>query len=156
MPRRREVTKREILPDPKYKNTLVAKFVNNIMRRGKKSVAEGILYGALDIIQERAKEDPLKLFEKSVSNVRPIIEVKSRRVGGATYQVPTEVRPERRTALAIRWLIHYSKERSEKSMEEKLAAELIDAANNRGGAIKKREDVHKMAEANKAFAHYRW
>jgi small subunit ribosomal protein S7 len=156
MPRRREVTKREILPDPKYKNTLVAKFVNNVMRRGKKSVAEGILYGALDIIQERAKEDPLKLFEKSVSNVKPIIEVKSRRVGGATYQVPTEVRPERRTALAIRWLISYARERSEKSMEEKLAAELIDAANNRGGAVKKREDVHKMAEANKAFAHYRW
>ena len=156
MPRRREVTKREILPDPKYKNTLVAKFVNNVMRRGKKSVAERILYGALDIIQERAKEDPLKLFEKSVSNVKPIIEVKSRRVGGATYQVPTEVRPERRTALAIRWLISYARDRSEKSMEEKLAAELIDAANNRGGAVKKREDVHKMAEANKAFAHYRW
>ncbi len=156
MPRRREVTKREILPDPKFKNTLVAKFVNNIMRRGKKSVAERILYGALDLIQERAKEDPLKLFEKSVSNVKPVIEVKSRRVGGATYQVPTEVRPERRTALAIRWLISYAKERSEKSMEEKLAAELIDAANNRGGAVKKREDVHKMAEANKAFAHYRW
>ena len=156
MPRRREVTKREILPDPKYKNTLVAKFVNNMMRRGKKSVAERILYGALDIIQDRAKEDPLKLFEKSVSNVKPIIEVKSRRVGGATYQVPTEVRPERRTALAIRWLISYAKERSEKSMEEKLAAELMDAANNRGGAVKKREDVHKMAEANKAFAHYRW
>jgi len=156
MPRRREVTKREILPDPKYKNTLTAKFVNNIMRRGKKSVAERMLYRALDLIQERAKEDPLKLFEKSVNNVKPIIEVKSRRVGGATYQVPTEVRPERRTALAIRWLISYAKERSEKSMEEKLAGELIDAANNRGGAIKKREDVHKMAEANKAFAHYRW
>jgi small subunit ribosomal protein S7 len=156
MPRRREVTKREILPDPKYKNTLVARFINKIMNRGKKSVAEGILYGALGIIQERAKEDPLKLFEKSVNNVKPIIEVKSRRVGGATYQVPTEVRQERRTALAIRWLITYAKERSEKSMEEKLAAELMDAANNRGGAIKKREDVHKMAEANKAFAHYRW
>ncbi|HSR13078.1 MAG TPA: 30S ribosomal protein S7 [Thermodesulfobacteriota bacterium] len=156
MPRRREVNKREILPDPKYKNPLVARFINNVMKRGKKSVAERILYGALDIIQERAKEDPLKLFEKSVSNVKPIIEVKSRRVGGATYQVPTEVRPERRTALAIRWLINYASERAEKSMQEKLAAELIDAANNRGGAIKKREDVHKMAEANKAFAHYRW
>jgi small subunit ribosomal protein S7 len=156
MPRRREVTKREILPDPKYKNILVARFINKIMNRGKKSVAEGILYRALGIIQERAKEDPLKLFEKSVNNVKPIIEVKSRRVGGATYQVPTEVRQERRTALAIRWLITYAKERSEKSMEEKLAAELMDAANNRGGAIKKREDVHKMAEANKAFAHYRW
>ncbi|NWF57491.1 MAG: 30S ribosomal protein S7 [Syntrophaceae bacterium] len=156
MPRRREVTKREILPDPKYKNALVARFVNNIMERGKKSVAEGIFYGAMDLIQKRTQEDPLKLFEKSVSNVKPIIEVKSRRVGGATYQVPTEVRPERRTALAIRWLISYASDRSEKSMEEKLAAELIDAANNRGGAIKKREDVHKMAEANKAFAHYRW
>jgi len=156
MPRRREVTKREILPDPKYKNALVARFVNNIMERGKKSVAEGIFYGAMGLIQQRTQEDPLKLFEKSVNNVKPIIEVKSRRVGGATYQVPTEVRPERRTALAIRWLIAYSGERSEKSMEEKLAGELIDAANNRGGAIKKREDVHKMAEANKAFAHYRW
>jgi small subunit ribosomal protein S7 len=156
MPRRREVTKREILPDPKYKNALVARFVNNIMERGKKSVAEGIFYGAMDLIQKRTQEDPLKLFEKSVNNVKPVIEVKSRRVGGATYQVPTEVRPERRTALAIRWLIAYSGERSEKSMEEKLAGELIDAANNRGGAIKKREDVHKMAEANKAFAHYRW
>jgi small subunit ribosomal protein S7 len=156
MPRRREITKREVLPDPKYKNALVARFVNNIMERGKKSVAEGIFYGAMDLIQKRTQEDPLKLFEKSVNNVKPVIEVKSRRVGGATYQVPTEVRPERRTALAIRWLIAYSGERSEKSMEEKLAGELIDAASNRGGAIKKREDVHKMAEANKAFAHYRW
>jgi small subunit ribosomal protein S7 len=156
MPRRREVTRREILADPKYKNTLVAKFINKVMQQGKKSVAERILYHAMEIIQERTKEDPLKVFEKSVSNVKPIIEVKSRRVGGATYQVPTEIRPERRTALAIRWLIAYAQERSEKSMEEKLAAELLDAANNRGGAIKKREDVHKMAEANKAFAHYRW
>ncbi len=156
MPRRREVNKREILPDPKYKNALVARFVNNIMERGKKSVAEGIFYGAMDLIQKRTQEDPLKLFEKSVGNVKPVIEVKSRRVGGATYQVPTEVRPERRTALAIRWLISYAGERSEKSMQEKLAGELVDAANNRGGAIKKREDVHKMAEANKAFAHYRW
>jgi small subunit ribosomal protein S7 len=156
MPRRREVTRREILADPKYKNTLVAKFTNKIMQQGKKSVAERILYHALEIIQEKTKEDPLKVFEKSVSNVRPVIEVKSRRVGGATYQVPQEIRPERRTALAIRWLIAYAQERSEKSMEEKLAAELLDAANNRGGAIKKREDVHKMAEANKAFAHYRW
>ncbi len=156
MPRRREVTKREILPDSKYKMVLVAKFVNNLMHQGKKSTAEGILYGALEIIKERTKEDPVKIFEKSVANTKPIIEVKSRRVGGATYQVPTEVRPDRRTALAIRWLISYAKERAEKSMEEKLAAELLDAANNRGGAIKKREDVHKMAEANKAFAHYRW
>lgn len=156
MPRRRVVVRREILPDPKYKNILVAKFINCIMRRGKKSVAERILYRALEIIKERTNEDPLKLFEKSINNVKPILEVRSRRVGGATYQVPTEVRPERRTALAIRWLITYAKERAEKSMEEKLAAELIDAANNRGGAIKKKEDVHKMAEANKAFAHYRW
>ncbi len=156
MPRRREVIKRETSPDPKYKNILVGKFINKIMQRGKKSVAERIFYHALEIIQEKTKEDPLKVFEKSVSNVKPVIEVKSRRVGGATYQVPTEVRPERRTALAIRWLIAYAQERTEKSMEEKLAAELIDAANNRGGTIKKREDVHKMAEANKAFAHYRW
>ncbi len=156
MPRRREVTRREVLADPKYKNILVAKFINKVMEQGKKSVAERILYHAMEIIQEKTKEDPLKVFEKSVSNVKPIIEVKSRRVGGATYQVPTEIRPERRTALAIRWLIAYAQERSEKSMEEKLAAELLDAANNRGGAIKKREDVHKMAEANKAFAHYRW
>ncbi|MFH1757100.1 MAG: 30S ribosomal protein S7 [Pseudomonadota bacterium] len=156
MPRRRVVTKREILPDPKYKNLGVAKFINNIMECGKKSVAERILYQAMEIIRERTKEDPLKLFEKSVNNVKPIIEVKSRRVGGATYQVPQEVRAERRTALAIRWLITYAQDRSEKSMEEKLAAEFIDAANNRGGAVKKREDVHKMAEANKAFAHYRW
>ena len=156
MPRRREVTRREILADPKYKSTLVAKFINKVMEQGKKSVAERILYHAMEIIQERTKEDPLKVFEKSVGNVKPVIEVKSRRVGGATYQVPQEIRPERRTALAIRWLIAYAQERSEKSMEEKLAAELLDAANNRGGAIKKREDVHKMAEANKAFAHYRW
>ncbi len=156
MPRRRVVVKREILPDPKYKSVLVAKFINCIMRRGKKSLAERILYRALEIIKERTKEDPLKIFEKSINNVKPVLEVRSRRVGGATYQVPTEVRPERRTALAIRWLISYAKERAEKSMEEKLAAELIDAANNRGGAIKKKEDVHKMAEANKAFAHYRW
>ncbi|MCX5906430.1 MAG: 30S ribosomal protein S7 [Deltaproteobacteria bacterium] len=156
MPRRREVTGRRTLPDAKYKNALVAKFVNSVMLQGKKSVAERIFYQALQIIQEKTKEDPLKFFEKSVNNVKPVLEVRSRRVGGATYQVPTEVRPERRTALAIRWILTYARERSEKSMVEKLAAELMDAANNRGGAIKKREDVHKMAEANKAFAHYRW
>ncbi len=156
MPRRGTIKKRKTPADSFYNSTLVARFINNIMERGKKSVAEGIFYGAMDLIQQRAQEDPLKLFEKSVNNVKPVIEVKSRRVGGATYQVPTEVRPERRTALAIRWLISYSGERSEKSMQEKLAAELMDAANNRGGAIKKREDVHKMADANKAFAHYRW
>jgi small subunit ribosomal protein S7 len=156
MPRRREIEKREILPDPKYNNKLVAKFVNSLLKRGKKSVAESILYGAFDIIEKRAKEQPVEFFEKAVNNVKPLIEVKSRRVGGSTYQVPTEVQPARRTALAIRWLISNAQERSEKTMREKLAAELIDAANNRGGAIKKREAVHKMAEANKAFAHYKF
>jgi small subunit ribosomal protein S7 len=156
MPRRREVAKREVLPDPKYNNKLVAKFINNLLKRGKKSVAESILYGALDIIEKRAKEPPVEIFEKAVGNVKPMIEVKSRRVGGSTYQVPTEVMPSRRVALAIRWLITNAKERAEKTMREKLAAELLDAANNRGAAIKKRESVHKMAEANKAFAHYRF
>ena len=156
MPRRREIEKREILPDPKYSNKLVAKFVNSLLKRGKKSVAESILYGAFDIIEKRVKEQPVEFFEKAVNNVKPMIEVKSRRVGGSTYQVPTEVVLARRTALAIRWLISNAQERTEKTMREKLAAELIDAANNRGGAIKKRESVHKMAEANKAFAHYRF
>jgi small subunit ribosomal protein S7 len=156
MPRRREIAKREILPDPKYHNTLVAKFINSLLKRGKKSVAESIMYGAFDIIAKRTKEQPLEVFEKALTNVKPVIEVKSRRVGGSTYQVPTEVVPSRRLALAIRWLIGNSHERTEKTMEEKLANELIDAANNRGNAIKKREAVHKMAEANKAFAHYRF
>jgi small subunit ribosomal protein S7 len=156
MPRRREIEKREILPDPKYNNKLVAKFVNSLLKRGKKSVAESILYGAFDIIEKKVKEQPVEFFEKAVNNVKPVIEVKSRRVGGSTYQVPTEVVPARRTALAIRWLIGNAQERTEKTMREKLAAELIDAANNRGGAIKKREAVHKMAEANKAFAHYKF
>ena len=156
MPRRREIEKREILPDPKYSSKLVAKFVNSLLKEGKKSVAENILYGAFDIIEKRVKEQPLEFFEKAVNNVKPLIEVKSRRVGGSTYQVPTEVVPARRTALAIRWLISNAQERTEKTMREKLAAELIDAANNRGGAVKKREAVHKMAEANKAFAHYRF
>ncbi len=156
MPRRREIEKREILPDPKYNNKLVARFVNSLLKRGKKSVAEGILYGAFDIIEKKAKEQPVEFFEKAVNNVKPLIEVKSRRVGGSTYQVPTEVVPARRTALAIRWLISNAQDRTEKTMCEKLAAELIDAANNRGGAIKKREAVHKMAEANKAFAHYKF
>ncbi|MBW6484703.1 MAG: 30S ribosomal protein S7 [Syntrophobacterales bacterium] len=157
MPRRREVAKREILPDPKYNNQLVAKFVNNLLKCGKKSTAESILYGAFDIIEAKMKDAaPVDIFEKAVSNVKPIIEVKSRRVGGSTYQVPTEVNPSRRLALGIRWLISNARERSEKTMREKLAGELIDAANNRGGAIKKREAVHKMAEANKAFAHYRF
>lgn len=156
MPRRREIAKREILPDPKYSNKLVAKFINNLLRKGKKSIAESILYGAFDIIEKKTKEQAVELFEKAVNNVKPVIEVKSRRVGGSTYQVPTEVVPSRRVALAIRWLIIHSKERTEKTMMEKLAAEFIDAANNRGASVKKKESVHKMAEANKAFAHYRF
>lgn len=156
MPRRREVAKREILPDPKYNNKLVARFVNNLLRRGKKSIAESILYGAFGIIEKRTKEQAVELFEKAINNVKPVIEVKSRRVGGSTYQVPTEVVPSRRVALAIRWLIIHAKERTERTMMEKLAAELIDAANNRGASVKKRESIHKMAEANKAFAHYRF
>ena len=156
MPRRREIEKRDVLPDPKFNNKLVAKFVNSLLKRGKKSTAESILYGAFDIIEKKMKEQPVDLFEKALNNVKPVIEVKSRRVGGSTYQVPTEVVPARRTALAIRWLITNDQERTEKKMREKLAGELIDAANNRGGAIKKRESVHKMAEANKAFAHYKF
>jgi small subunit ribosomal protein S7 len=156
MPRKREVKKRQIVPDPKYHDTLIAKFINGIMRRGKKSLAERIFYRALNIVQERTHQDPIKIFNQAMDNVKPLIEVRPRRVGGATYQVPVEVRPERKIALAIRWLIGYAKLRSEKTMEEKLSAEFIDAANNRGAAIKKKEDTHKMAEANKAFAHYRW
>ena len=156
MPRRREIRKREVLPDPKYHDPLVAKFMNGIMRRGKKSVAESIFYGAHNIIQERIQSDPMKTFKQAMDNVKPVLEVRPRRVGGATYQVPVEVRPERKMALAIRWIIGYAKQRTEKTMEEKLSGELVDAANNRGAAVKKREDTHKMAEANKAFAHYRW
>ena len=156
MPRRREVQKRKILPDPKYGDRIVAKFINDLMREGKKSTAERICYGAFKVIEERAKEDPLKLFKKALDNIKPVVEVKSRRVGGATYQVPVEVRPERRVALGMRWLINYSKDRGEKTMDEKLAGEIMDAASNRGNAVKKRDDTHKMAEANKAFAHYRW
>ncbi len=156
MPRRREVPKRKILPDPKYRDRLVAKFMNVVMRSGKKSTAESIVYGAFEIIQTRFKEDPLEVFRKALDAVKPKVEVKSRRVGGATYQVPVEVRPERRVALAMRWLAEYSRARGEKTMIEKLAAELVDASQNRGNAVKKREDVHKMADANKAFAHYRW
>ena len=156
MPRRRDVPKRKITPDPKHKDKLVAKFTNSIMRRGKKSVAENILYGAFDIIASRFKEDPLEVFRKALDNVKPKLEVKSRRVGGATYQVPVEVRPERRVALAMRWLVIYSRSRGEKTMHERLAAELIDASQLRGNAVKKKDDTHKMAEANKAFAHYRW
>jgi small subunit ribosomal protein S7 len=156
MPRRREVPKRRILPDPKYKDKLISKFTNTIMLSGKKAVAEGILYGALDVIQDRFKEDPLEVFRKALDNVKPKLEVKSRRVGGATYQVPVEVRPERRVALAMRWLVTYARDRGEKTMRERLAGELRDAAEGRGNAVKKKDDTHKMAEANKAFAHYRW
>jgi small subunit ribosomal protein S7 len=156
MPRRREVPKREILPDPVYNSQLVTKFINSLMKAGKKSTAEGIFYGALKTVEDRAKDDALKVFKKAVDNVKPSLEVKSRRVGGSNYQVPVEVRPARRTSLAIRWLISYANSRGEKTMQDKLAGEILDAANNRGNAIKKREDVHKMAEANKAFAHYRW
>lgn len=156
MPRRREVPKRKIQPDPKYRNRIVSKFVNKMMRSGKKSVAERILYGAFDIVEQRYKQDPLDVFKKAIENVKPKIEVKSRRVGGATYQVPVEVRASRRLALAMRWLITYSRNRGEHTMRERLAAELVDASQNRGTSIKKREDTHKMAEANKAFAHYRW
>ncbi len=156
MPRRRVVAKRKILPDPKFQDRLVSKFVNDLMRKGNKSIAEGITYGALALVEERTKEDPLKTFKKALDNVKPVLEVKSRRVGGATYQVPVEVRQDRRVALGMRWLIVYAKARGEKTMREKLAGEIMDAANNRGNAVKKREDTHKMAEANKAFAHYRW
>lgn len=156
MPRRREVAKRPIIPDPKYHDKLVTTFVNAMMKNGKKSIAESILYKTLDIIEERTAEDPLKVFKKGLDNCRPSVEVRSRRVGGSTYQVPVEVRPERRTALAIRWLLSASRGRAEKTMVERLANELIDATNNRGNAIRKREEIHRMAEANKAFAHYRW
>ncbi|MEW6267571.1 MAG: 30S ribosomal protein S7 [Thermodesulfobacteriota bacterium] len=156
MPRRREVTRREINPDTRYHSRLVARFINSLMRRGKKSTAEQILYQAFDLIAERTKEDPLKIFEKAWEAAKPVVEVKSRRVGGSTYQVPVEIRSERRSSLSIRWLISYAKDRGDKSMELKLAAELLDAANGRGGAVKKKEDTHRMAEANKAFAHYRW
>ena len=156
MPRRREVQKRKILPDPKYQDRLVTKFINNLMRKGKRSTAEAIIYGAMEIVQEKGKDEALKLFKKALENIKPVLEVKSRRVGGATYQVPVEVRQDRRVALGMRWLINYSKDRGEKTMREKLAGEILDAANNRGNAVKKREDTHKMAEANKAFAHYRW
>ncbi len=156
MPRRREVPQRKIMPDPRYNSELVSRFIACIMSQGKKSTAEKIFYGAFDIIETKSGENPLEVFEKAMDNVKPTIEVKSRRVGGSTYQVPTEIRQSRRRALAIRWLIDYSKKRSEKSMARKLASELLDAANNRGSSVKKREDTHKMAEANKAFAHYRW
>ncbi len=156
MPRKREVPKRHINPDPKYNDVLLAKFINCMMLKGKRSIAEKSMYGALEIIGQKAKDDALHVFRKAVENTKPVIEVKSRRVGGATYQVPTDVRPERRQALALRWIINAARARGEKTMAERLAAELLDAFNQRGTAFKKREDVHRMAEANKAFAHYRW
>jgi len=156
MPRRRVAAKREILPDPKFKSQILAKFINHVMESGKKAVAERIVYGALDIVEERKKSDPLELFEKSLDAIRPMVEVKSRRVGGATYQVPVEVRPSRRTALAMRWLVDASRKRGEKSMAQRLAGEIVDATEGRGAAMKKREDVHRMAEANKAFSHFRF
>ena len=157
MPRKREILKRTILPDPKYGSEVLAKFINIIMERGKKSVAESIVYGALDHIAERSKGgEPMELLSQALENVQPVVEVKSRRVGGATYQVPVEVRPARRSSLAMRWLIDSAHKRNEKSMARRLAGELLDAAENRGAAVKKREDTHRMADANKAFAHYRW
>jgi len=150
------VPERITIPDSKYSNKLISKFIKSMMLDGKKSVAERMLYDALDIIEKKTNESPVKIFEKAIDNVRPLIEVKSRRVGGSTYQVPTEIRPSRRTALGIRWIISFARKRPEKSMDRKLAGELLDAANNRGASAKKREDTHKMADANKAFAHYRW
>jgi len=156
MPRRATVDKRKILPDPVYNSRLVTKFINNVTKDGKKTVAERIFYGALTVIEERTGDDPLKVFKKAVENARPLVEVKSRRVGGSTYQVPMEVRSDRQQSLAIRWLINYSRSRHEKTMMLRFAGEFIDAASNRGGTVKKRDDVHRMAEANKAFAHYRF
>jgi small subunit ribosomal protein S7 len=156
MPRRREVPVRAVLPDPKYNSALVAKFIRSVMRDGKKSTAEKLLYDAFEIIEKKASDPPLKVFEKALENVKPMTEVKSRRVGGSTYQVPTEVRPARRQALGIRWMIDFARKRGERGMAARLAGEIMDAANNRGGAAKKREDTHRMAEANKAFAHFRW
>ena len=156
MPRKGHISKTEVPADPIYDSTLVTKFVNCMMWDGKKSTAQTIFYGAMDTLQKKGGDEALKLFKKAVENVKPVLEVKSRRVGGSTYQVPVEVGPARRTSLSIRWILAYSRARGEKSMEEKLAGELMDAANNRGNAIKKKEDTHRMAEANKAFAHYRW
>ena len=156
MPRRRVVAKREVIPDPKYGNTTLAKFMNHVMISGKKSVAESIVYGAMTLVAERSNRDPIEVFDEALENIAPMVEVKSRRVGGATYQVPVEVRTERAQALAIRWLIGAARSRSENTMAARLSGELMDAANNRGNAVKKREDTHRMAEANRAFSHYRW
>jgi len=156
MSRRRAAEKREVLPDAKFHDLVISKFMNTLMERGKKSVAERVVYGALDEMQGKLRQDPVPAFHEALENVKPAVEVRSRRVGGATYQVPVEVRPERRQALAIRWLITAARSRNENTMEERLSGELLDAANNRGTAVKKREDTHKMAEANRAFSHYRW
>ena len=156
MSRRRRAEKREILPDPKFKDLVLSKFMNNLMLDGKKSVSEKIVYGAFDEIENKMKRPPLEVFHEALDNIKPAVEVRSRRVGGATYQVPVEVRPQRREALAIRWLIKASRDRNEKTMKDRVASELIDAVNTRGSAVKKKEDTHKMAEANKAFSHYRW
>ncbi len=156
MTRKGDIVKREILPDPKYKSELVAKFINRIMQKGKRNLAESILYEAFDIIHQKTKEDPLSVFQKAIEDVKPVVEVRSRRVGGSTYQVPTEVRFSRRTTLSIRWILTHANQRGEKGMAAKLAGELIDASKGRGGAFKKKDDTHRMAEANKAFAHYRW
>jgi len=156
MPRRATIDKRQVLPDPVYNSRLVTKFINNVTIQGKKTVAERIFYGALDLIEERTGDDPVKVFKRAVDNAKPMVEVKSRRVGGSTYQVPIEVRSDRQQALAIRWLIGFAKARHEKTMMQKLAGEFLDAASNRGGTVKRRDDTHRMAEANKAFAHYRW
>lgn len=156
MPRRRVAAKREVLPDPKFGSNLLAKFVNHVMESGKKSVAERIVYGALEIVKEKLGKDPIETFEQAMENIAPMVEVKARRVGGATYQVPVEVRASRRNALAMRWMVEYSRKRGEKSMRQRLAGEMMDAAQGKGAAVKKREDVHRMAEANKAFSHYRF
>jgi len=156
MPRRKITGDRKTIPDPKYGDRLVAKFINNLMWKGKRSRAERIMYQAFDIIEEKTRDSPLKVFKRAVDNVKPSLEVRSRRVGGSTYQIPIEVRPSRKTALSFRWLISFARDRKERTMEERLAAELLDASNNTGAAIKKKDDTHRMAEANKAFAHYRW
>jgi small subunit ribosomal protein S7 len=156
MPRRGTVPRREVQPDPLYNSTLVTKFINTMMSGGKRSVAQGIMHQALGVVQGKTQDDPLKIFKKAVDNVKPLLEVKSRRVGGSNYQVPVEVNANRRTSLALRWLIGFARKRPERGMVQKLAGEILDAANLRGGAVKKKEDTHKMAEANKAFAHYRW
>jgi small subunit ribosomal protein S7 len=156
MPRKGEVRRRDVLPDPKFHDRLVSKFINALMEGGKRSTSEHILYSAFDLVQDRSKEEPLGIFKRALDNVKPVVEVRSRRVGGATYQVPIEVRPTRRVSLGMRWMIVQARSRSEKSMTERLAAEILEAAANRGGAVKKKEDTHRMAEANRAFAHYRW